>query len=62
VIWNSYLSYGTLVFALELDSEEKIVKQYNLPAFRDLYYSPKNNIPNELLFEDPIIDLNFNEC
>jgi DUF1680 family protein len=55
-VGNSYLSYGPLVFALELDSEEKIVKQYNLPAFRDLYYSPKNNVPNELSFNDSLKD------
>lgn len=53
---KSYLSYGPLLFALELAAKEKIVKQYNLPNFKDLFYSPKREIPLGLSFVESLRD------
>jgi DUF1680 family protein len=53
---NSYLSYGPLVFALELAAEEKIVKVHTLPQFKDLYYSAANEIPHDLSLVESLKD------
>lgn len=37
---KQYISYGPLVFALELEGEAVEIKDYDLEGFRDLHYKP----------------------
>jgi DUF1680 family protein len=42
-----YVSYGPLIFALELEGEPLEIKDYDLKGFRDLHYEPASS---ELLY------------
>jgi DUF1680 family protein len=48
---DAYVSYGPLVFVLPLACEEIKETTYDIPGFRDVYYTTKENIPFDLAID-----------
>ncbi|MBU6146452.1 MAG: hypothetical protein KGO83_07090, partial [Paenibacillaceae bacterium] len=48
---DAYVSYGPLVFALPIACEEIKETTYDIPGFRDVYYTTKENIPFDLAID-----------
>lgn len=49
---DKYLSYGPLVFAMELKDKEKCEKKYKLDGFNDMYYELDEDINYDLVLND----------